>query len=235
MIRRIIWVFCFCIVTGCLYSCFEIKENIHIKEDGSGSYSFLMDVSQLKPIFAMSRDLQRSMGDTSARARNTPAAPNPLLQMKAKFDALQPQLEAVAGISGYKTICDTSTYMIGAQYAFSSIEALNKSINVLRTSSNNPGAAIETTHYTYANKRFEKINDISKANVSGSTTKNDSLTNELFKGARYTLTCTFDKKIKEVSNPIYFISADGKTLFYTGSLLEIMNQKTNIGNTVILH
>lgn len=235
MIRRIILLFCFCVLTGCLYSCFEIKETIHIKEDGSGTYSFLMDMSQLKPIFAMSRDFQRSMGDTSARAKAAPAAPNPLLQMKTKFDALKPQLEAVAGISDYKTICDTTTYMIGAQYSFSNMQSLNNSINVLRTSSNNPGAAIEKMHYTYENKRFEKINDISKANVSGSTAKNDSLTNELFKGARYTLTCTFDKKIKDVSNPIYFVSADGKTLFYTGSLLEIMNQKTNIGNTVILH
>lgn len=233
MIRRIIWAFCFCILTGCLYSCFEIKENIHIKEDGSGSYSFLMDMSQLKPLFAMSRDLQRSMGDTSARAKTAPPAPNPLLQMKSKFDALQTKLEAVAGISDYKTICDTTTYMIGAQYTFSNIAALNNSINVLRNSSGN-STTIETNHYSYENKRFEKINDISKANVTGSSTKNDSLTNELFKGARYTLTCTFDKKIKDVSNPIYFISADGKTLFYTGSLLEIMNQKTNIGNTVIL-
>ena len=91
------------------------------------------------------------------------------------------------------------------------------------------------THYTYDHKRFEKINDISKANITGSTTKNDSLTNELFKGARYTLTCTFEKKIKDVSNPLYFISADGKTLLYSGSLLDIMNQKTNIGNAVLLH
>jgi len=235
MIRRIIWAFCFCVLTGCLYSCFEIKENIHIKEDGSGSYSFLMDMSQLKPLFAMSRDLQRSMGDTSARARAAaPATPNPLLQMKTKFDALQTKLEAVPGISAYKTICDTTTYMIGAQYSFASIEALNNSINVLRTSTNN-ATGVETAHYTYANKRFEKINDISKANVTGSTTKNDSLTNELLKGARYTLTCTFDKKIKDVSNLNYYISADGKTLFYTGSLLDIINQKTNIGNTVLLH
>ena len=233
MIRRIIWLSCFCILTSCLYSCFEIKENIRLNEDGSGTYSFLMDLTQLKPLFAMSRDLQRSMGDTSARAKAATPMPNPLLQMKAKFDALEPKLEAVAGISEYKTICDTTTFIIGAQYSFSNIEALNNSINVLRNSSGNAGA-IESTHYTYANKRFEKINDISKANVSGST-KNDSLTNELFKGARYTLTCTFDRKIKEVSNPLYFVSADGKTLLYTGSLLDIMNQKANIGNAVILH
>jgi len=182
----------------------------------------------------MSRDFQRSMGDTSARAKIAVTTPNPLLQMKAKFEALQPKLEAVAGISEYKTICDTTTYIIGAQYSFSNIESLNNSINVLRNSSGNAGA-LESTHYTYTNKHFEKINDISKANVTGSTTKNDSLTNELFRGARYTLTCTFDKKIKDVSNPLYFISADGKTLLYSGSLLDIMNQKTNIGNAVILH
>jgi len=234
MIRRIISLFCFCIVTGCLYSCFEIKENIHIKDDGSGSYSFLMDVSQLKPLFAMSRDFQRSMGDTSARAKNTAPMPNPLLQMKAKFDGLQQQLEAVAGISDYKTICDTSSYMIGATYSFANMDALNNSINVLRNSNSTGGTSAATIHYTFEHKHFEKFNDISKANISGSTSKNDSLTNELFKGARYTLTCTFDKKIKEVSNPIYFISADGKTLLYTGSLLDIMNQKTNIGNAVIL-
>jgi predicted outer membrane repeat protein len=234
MIRRIILLLSFCVLTGCLYSCFEIKENIRINEDGSGSYSFLMDVSQLKPIFAMSRDFQRSMGDTSARAKSTAPMPNPLLQMKAKFDALQPKLEAVAGISHYKTVCDTSSYIIGAQYSFNNIESLNNSINVLRNSSGN-GGAIESTHYAYSNRHFEKINDISKANVTGSSSKNDSLTNELFKGARYTLTCTFDRKIKEVSNPLYFISADGKTLLYSGSLLDIMNQKTNIGNAVILH
>lgn len=234
MIRRIILLISFCILTGTLFSCFEIKENIHIKDDGSGSYSFLMDLSQLKPLFAMSRDFQRSMGDTSSRAKNTSSTPNPLLQMKAKFEALQPKLESVSGISDYKTICDTSTYIIGASYSFSNMASLNNSINVLRNSSNNTGA-VETNHYSYTNKRFEKINDISKANVSGSSSKNDSLTAELFKGARYTLTCTFDKKIKDVSNPVYFISADGKTLFYTGSLLDIINQKTSIGNTVTLH
>lgn len=230
MIRRIIGLFCFCILTGCLYSCFEIKENIRIHDDGSGSYSFLMDVSQLKPLFAMSRDFQRSMGDTSARAKKSVPTPNPLLEMKVKFDNLKSNLEAVAGITDYQTICDTLNYIIGAQYSFTNIESLNNSINVLRNASGNTGP-IESTHYTYENKRFEKINDISKANVTGSTSKNDSLTTELFRGARYTLTCTFDKKIKEVSNPLYFISADGKTLLYTGSLLDIMNQKTTIGNT----
>ena len=121
MIRRIILLFCFCVLTGCLYSCFEIKESIRINEDGSGSYSFLMDLSSMRPLFAMSRDFKRSMGDTSARARNAPPMPNPLLQMKTKFEALQPKLEAVAGISDYKTVCDTSTYLIGATYSFTNL------------------------------------------------------------------------------------------------------------------
>ena len=235
MIRRIILLSCFCVLTSCLYSCFEIKENIHIRENGSGSYSFLMDLSQMKPLFTMSRDFQRSMNDTTMRVKKTSAIPpNPLLQMKTKFESLQPMLESVAGISDYETICDTNTYIIGAKYSFATIESLNNSINILRNSSGNAGV-LEMTHYTYDHKRFEKINDISKANITGSTTKNDSLTNELFKGARYTLTCTFEKKIKDVSNPLYFISADGKTLLYSGSLLDIMNQKTNIGNAVLLH
>ena len=181
----------------------------------------------------MSRDFSRSMGKTSAQA-NTPSMPNPLLQMKGNFEALQPKLEAIAGISDYKTVCDTSTYMIGATYSFANMEALNSSINVLHNS-NSTGGTTNMKHYAYDHKHFEKINDISKADITGSTSNNDSLTSELLKGARYTFTCTFDKKIKDVSNPLYFISADGKTLLYTGSLLDIMNQKNNIGNTVILH
>lgn len=232
MFRRIIGLFCFCILTGCLYSCFEIKEHIRINDDGSGLYSFQMDLSSMRQIISMSRDFKRSM-DTSARVKNTAPMPNPLLQMKAKFDELQQKIEAVPGISEYKTICDTSNYIIGATYSFKNMEALNNSINVLRNS-NGTGGTIEMAHYSYANKHFEKINDISKANITGSTSKNDSITNELFRGARYTLTCTFDKKIKDVSNQLYFISADGKTLLYTGSLLDIINQKTNIGNTVNL-
>ncbi len=233
MMRRVICLFCFCILTGCLFSCFEIKENIRIREDGSGTYSFLMDMSQMKPLFTLSRDFKRSMADSSARVKNTSAVPNPMLQMKAKFDALRPMLEGAGGISDYKTVCDTTAYIIGATYSFKDIESLNNSINVLRASNGSSGA-IETKHYSFDHKHFEKINDISKANLGGTTSKNDSLTNELFRGARYTLTCTFERKIKDVSNPLYFISADGKTLLYTGSLLDIMNQKTNIGNTVIL-
>ncbi len=233
MIRRIILLVSFCIITGTLFSCFEIKENINIRENGSGSYSFLMDLSQMKPLFAFSRDFQRAMGDTSARAKKAPPMPNPLLQMKAKFDALQPMLESVQGISNYKTVCDTASYIIGATYTFATMESLNNSINVLRNSSGNAGTT-ETRHYTFNHKHFEKINDISKAHVTGPTSKNDSLTNDLLKGARYTLTCTFERKIKDVSNPLYFISADGKTLLYSGSLLDIMNQKTNIGNSVVL-
>ncbi|WP_018342364.1 hypothetical protein [Cytophaga aurantiaca] len=233
--RRFLLLFCFCILTGCLYSCFEIKENIRINENGSGTYSFLMDLSQMRALFGMSRDFKRSMGDTSARARNSAPMNNPLIQMKAKFDGLQSTLEAVPGITNYKTVCDTTNYIIGATYSFATIESLNKSINVLRNSNTTGGTTTDMIHYAYDNKHFEKVNDISKANVTGSSSKNDSLTTELFRGSRYTLTCTFDKKIKEVSNPLYFISADGKTLLYTGSLLDIMNQKTNIGSTVILH
>lgn len=181
----------------------------------------------------MSRNFQRSVNDSSSHVKNNAAAPNPLLQMKSKFDAIKPSLEAVQGISEYQTICDTTAYLIGATYSFKTMEALNKSINVLRNS-NTTGGTAQTLHYTFDRKHFEKINDISKANISGSASKNDSLTNELFKGARYTLTCTFDRKIKDVSNPGYFISADGKTLLYSGSLQDIMNQKTNIGNSVVL-
>ncbi|WP_299251097.1 hypothetical protein [uncultured Cytophaga sp.] len=233
MTKRLTWLVGYCIILGALFSCFEIKENIVLKNDGSGTYSFLMDLSQIKPLFTMSRDFNRSFNDSTSKLKTNLSAPNPLLQMKVKFDALQQTLEAVDGISNYKTVCDTTSYIIGATYSFKNIESLNKSINVLRSSSENPsnGAA---THYTYDSKHFSKINDISKADITGPSSKNDSLTTELFKTARYTLTCTFEKKIKDVSNPLYFISADGKTLFYSGSMLDIMTQKNNIGNEVIL-
>jgi hypothetical protein len=233
MIRRTIWIVGYCLILFSLFSCFEIKENITLKNDGSGTYSFLMDLSQIKPLFAMSRDLSRSFNDPTSKLKTNASSPNPLLQMKVKFDALQQSLESVEGISNYKTVCDTNSYVIGATYSFKNIESLNQSINVLRSSTDNPSASA-ITHYTYDSKHFSKINDISKSDITGPSSKNDSLTTELFKTARYTLTCSFEKKIKDISNPLYFISADGKTLFYSGSLLDIMNQKNNIGNEIVL-
>ena len=117
-----------------------------------------MDLSQIKPLFTFSRDFQRSLNDSSARVKNNPPVSNPLLQMKAKFDALQPMLESASGISEYKTVCDTTSYTIGATYSFKDIESLNNSINVLRNSSDNavsdglliskPSAVLRTTRCT---------------------------------------------------------------------------------------
>lgn len=70
-----------------LQSCFEIKEIIRINKDGSGTFSMVIDLSEVK---AMIEGFNEGEDNTSE---------SPLAEMEEEYVAIKSKLEVLEGIS----------------------------------------------------------------------------------------------------------------------------------------
>ncbi|HEY8400323.1 MAG TPA: hypothetical protein VIK89_03620 [Cytophagaceae bacterium] len=210
-------------------SCFEIKEELTLKKDGSGTYSFTMDMSQLKQVFIMSQAFAKGFSsmDTSGKYKPNMNFHNPMLNMKIKFDQLKYKLEEIKGITNYEVVYDTSLYLIGAKYNFSNITALNASVNELQKDQEEK----QEDHYKYNGRVFERYNSISENDVKIGA-NNDSIARSMLGTARYHIIYHFEEPVKDFENENYYMSRDRKTLIFTAPLMDLVDRKVLIDNKV---
>jgi hypothetical protein len=102
-----------------LQSCFEIKEIIKINKDGSGTFSMVIDMSELKVMLE------------SFSEEDENVAESPLAEEEQEYEATKSKLEVIEGISNITFLTENDGYMITTSFDFANPEALNKGMNVV--------------------------------------------------------------------------------------------------------
>ena len=99
-------------------SCFQIKEKIFFKSNGSGTYELTLDASQM---MAMMQGFAESFGEDGDQEEEP---------VDTMFNNQLPKLEKLAGISKVKSEA-TKEGVNTIRFDFSNIDALNKALNVV--------------------------------------------------------------------------------------------------------
>lgn len=188
-----------------MQSCFEIKEVIKINKDGSGTFSMIIDMSEVK---AMLESFSEEDSDDTG---------SPLGEMEEDYEITKGKLEVIEGISNITFLTENDGYMITTSFDFANIHALNRGINVVYEEGNEVGE--QTIYYTYKRKKFErtsahKLLDELKGEMGTEELAGEDMDlGEIFTDVAFVNEVTFtDHKIKKTSKEEIEISDGGSTL-----------------------
>jgi hypothetical protein len=201
-------------------ACFDLHEEILFNKNGSGNFTFKIDMSQLKTFF----ESDNGFTQTSATKEKN----NPTDKLDSKFDAFKNQLSQIEGISNIKQNLDTTNIIVSISFDFKNITALNNGMSLLFNDDIDTDKKIkqkQTIFYAFNNNqliRYETENNsgflkaglvdknapIDKNNLSQQLIKAD----DLFKTVSYTTTYQFENEIKEYTNKNSTVSSNKKKI-----------------------
>lgn len=206
-----------------LTSCFDIIDKINMKSDGSGEYSVILNASKSKT------RLQSISKMETINGKKVPKK----AEIEKKVNEAASIFKSVPGISNVKTSMDFDNYIIKLSCNFRKIENINEGLEKLKTKKI-IGKMVPTQ--LYANNIDGKV--FIKNKISTFKKDYESLSKadkEVFNNANYTSILQFENSIKSQSNASYSISPNKKALKLDTNILDLINQKKQLYNTIRLN
>jgi hypothetical protein len=213
----------FIVLVPILSSCFEVIEDISMKNDGTGEVTLTINLSQSKTKVASVMLLDSVQG----------------YKVPSKQKIQQELNEAVAylrkseGISNVKSTSDFNNYIATISFSFKDVSNINNiTKNIL---ARRKIKAANTSSYTYnkATKTFiRKYQAIGNAKTEFNKLK--AKDKAVFNGATYTSIYRFESVVTSSSNPASNVSKSKKAVMLKSSITDLINGKVNVSNTIQL-
>jgi hypothetical protein len=213
----------FIILIPILSSCFEVIEEIAIKNDGTGDVVLTINLSQSKTKVASVMLLDSVQG----------------YKVPSKQKIQQELNEAVAylkkseGISNVKSTSDFNSYIATISFSFKDVSNINNiTKNIL---AQQKIKATNTSSYTY-NKATKAFNRKYQAVGTAKTEFNKLKAKDkaVFNGATYTSIYRFESAVTSTTNPASNVSKSKKAVMLKSSIMDLINGKINVSNTIQL-
>lgn len=194
-----------------LTSCFEITEKIKHNSDQTGDYSLTVDFSDSWLKMKSAIMLEKVDGVTIPNEED----------IKSKLTQFRAEASKIKGVSKVSTSYDFNNYIFKINFSYSSIEVLNKVLNVVDKKSN-------LVHFKETNGKFERI---ASYPLPKNLIKNDDKKEDLLK-ANITAVYTFDKEVASVQNPNCKLSKSKKTVFLKQNIWNVLNNNKLMNNSI---
>ncbi|MBX9851959.1 MAG: hypothetical protein K2X86_09390 [Cytophagaceae bacterium] len=208
--------------------CIEIEEQVSIKNNGSGKYSAVIKMPQMKQMMELARSMEEEKGGSSTE--------NPMGEMQTKFDEQKQKMEKIPGITNFSTVFDTANFVITVKFDFANVAALNKCLNAFKTEESEEGEEVKKEDkviYTYANKVFNIKASSSFADYD-SIAADDTMALEMMKDMKYTGSYKFESQIKSHTNKSYVLGKDKKSLTVSATVADLVRKKIKLEDKITL-
>jgi len=213
----------FILLIPTLSSCFEIVEEINLRNDGTGDVVLTINLSQSKTKVASVMLLDSVQG----------------YKVPSKQKIQQELAEAVVylkkseGISNVKSTSDFNNYIATISFTFKDVSNINNiTRNIL---ARQKIKATNTSSYSFnkATKTFaRKYQAIGTAKSEFNKLKNQD--KAVFNGAMYTSIYRFESPVTNVTNPASNLSKTKKAVMLKSSITNLINGKINVSNQIQL-
>ena len=229
------------LLTGCLH----IVEEVTFQKDGKGSYKMMLDMSELKGMMDMFKNM--APDSTAVAEGETPPAAegggNEMVQMGEQLSGVSSSLKNVEGITNVVEINDTTNFQFGYTFNFTSVDALNKAIKVINKEKYD--SKVEDV-FKFSGKSFERLaesdlgEELKKALSEGEDEDmegNAEMMKMFFADMTYKQIYHFpDREIKKSTNELSEVGDDGHTLTITLKPFdeEQQKKKQSVGTEVKL-
>jgi hypothetical protein len=202
-------------------SCFEVIEEVKMKDDGSGHFNFVINFSQSKTKINSVLKMQKINGYTIPSKE----------EIKKEANKLEELAQNTTGISNVKTNIDLTNYIFVVDLDFQKITYLNAVFLKLKKSKK-IDPSITTDYFTYSEKKFIRSQ---KVPIKALYDKLEKADKEVFETAKYTSVYKFDSTIKSFSNKKATSSKSRKAIKLNSSIINVINGNEKIENTIILN
>jgi len=202
-------------------SCFEVIEEVKMKDDGSGHFNFVINLSQSKTKINSILKMQKINGYTVPSKE----------EIKNEASRLEALAQNTEGISNVKTNIDLTNYIFTINLDFQKISNLN-SVFLKLKNSKKISPSIATDYFTFNDKKFVRSQ---KVPIKALYDKLEKADKEIFQNARYTSVYKFDSTIKSFSNKNAVASKSNKAIKLNGSIINVINGNKKIENTITLN
>lgn len=203
-------------------ACFDLQENLFLKKDGSGTFSFIIDLSQVKSMMSMFSDLEKAFDEPEKNPETKKNDKKNISgnKLSDSFEKTRRRLLNSKGISNVKIIDDSSKYNFGISFDFKTITALNQALNILFEEDDTTQAEKQAlTYFEFKDNTLIRLEALDSKSIIGkssavSSQKENALSNvffdaeKLFGTATYTTNYEFQQKIDSVENKEAILSAD---------------------------
>ncbi len=207
-----------------LTGCFEIIEEITLKDNGSGTLSYTINMSQSKT------KLNSIMMLDSLNGQKIPSEND----ITRKMNEVLTTISSIEGISAVQKEVDFSNYIFKFSCNFSDVKALESAtIAVKNTYGIEDPYAQSDNHFNYdiGTKTFRRKGDY-KGEADLSQIKSEDLS--MLKEATLTAIYRFDSEIKFGSHPKLKISPNKKAAMVRENVVDLMTKKSSVENTIRL-
>lgn len=217
----------FCVFT--LTSCFELREEVYIKKDGSGTYSLTVDLSGRKQEIAITT----SLTDSTQEEKNFVENIENVIQKSSE------SFSEIGGITQVEYTTDYENYLTGFSFDFDNVEALTAALNQLNPSPAPLKPAFEFSKRTFERNNTHYLQPLIERAKERQQTPEDKATKRfqdyVFESANYIFIVRTEGKIKKFSNKkATYSSGDKNEVVLNYSFSELLSGRVDLDNKMKL-
>jgi len=218
--KKVYYILLLCF-TFLFQSCFEVIEEVRIKDDGSGHFNFVINFSQSKTKINSVLKMQKING------YRIPSKD----EIKNEASKIEILAQNTTGISNVKTNIDLTNYIFVVDLDFQKITNLNAVFFKLKNSKK-IDPSLSTDYFTFNDKKFIRTQKVPIKALYDKLEKADAA---VFETAKYTSVYKFDSTIKSYSNKNAVASKSKKAIKLNSSVINVINGNEKIENTITLN
>lgn len=196
----------------------DFTERVTFNKDGSGSFSFKIDLKKSRKLIAFIQYISQEYRD--------------MIQCIDPLQAVEIQCKNIPDIIDVYSKNEKQKHRFTLKFRFKTVEALNKAMLCI-----NQGIdPVPITYFTFSDELFvrEDINGIVRKLIyyqqHGRCLIKSLDLAFFFKGTTYTTIYTFPNRIKDFTNPLSLLAKDEKTIYITHYILAADETIESIGN-----
>ena len=205
-----------------LQSCFEIIEQVFIKDDGSGNFELVLNMSKSKT------KINSIMKMKKVNGHDVPGKE----EITKKINDLEKTIHQTPGISNVKTSVDFDNYIVTLSCSFNKVSNLNTAVKNIGDKEKHSGPALEKSYeYEAGSKIFTRLNRFS---LKEEYNKMSNADREIFATANYTSIFRFISDVANTSNKESKVAGNKKAVMLKLNALDIVTGKKTIENKINL-
>ena len=221
IMRRIAYLLLFsCLIL--FQSCFEIIEQVFLKNDGSGNFQLVINLSKSKTKLNSIIKMQTINGhDVPSKA-----------DIKYKISEIEKTVSKTPGLSNVKTTVDFDNYIATLSCNFTRVNQLNAAVKNIYDKENGKLNGVEKTYeYDASSNTFSRLN---KFSLKDDYKKLSNADKEVFATANYTTIYKFESDVTAASNTETKISPSKKAVMLKLNALDLITDRKSVDNKINL-
>jgi hypothetical protein len=208
---------CTLLLTGC----FEIREEVNMKADGSGEIHFVVNMSQ------SAANLRRYMSMEKVEGYKVPKKED----VEAFLRQVKLTLGNVAGIRDVFTKSDWSSFIFTVSCHFAHTKALNEAISTLSKDAGYfPPEPAAKDNFSYNNSQFKRL--FTYPAKPEEFRKLNSTERYVLESAKMISIYSFERSIRQFSNKKAQLSPSGKAIMLQIPIADIARGLASLENTI---